>query len=244
MRSRIIMNSPSVRGERLSLPRIGSVKVGYKDEKGFPRSVDYFIPSGKYAGLFAKAYGDKPSTIQIMFPDDDPGKVCRERFEYRDDEGKLVAYGDGEVFSVWDGKEYKELNTEDYPNVMRSVEKRYPNRLFRKNGDGWTIILAINFIVPLVCGIAGVWQFTTHGTASTIPAVRDIFDEILERRGSIKNVLFDLSVEFAKSQKPGDKSRYPVVRLVPNESEENVQKIKQAYKSLGFNQPKLNELKE
>lgn len=229
---RIKINKPAAERNHLVLPRVGFIKVGFKNEKGFPQSVDYFIPAGKYAGLFTKAYGEKPQTIQIVFPDDDPSKVCCERYEYRDDEGRLLATGDGETFQVWNGKEYQILTTAEYPNLMHSIEIRYPNRLYNRTGEGWQIILTLNFIIPCVRGIAGVWQFSTKGTASTIPQIRDVFDEMLENKGYCKGIIFDLNVQYAKSQKPGDKSRYPVVSLIPNESEENVLKVKQAYKPI------------
>jgi hypothetical protein len=41
-------------------------------------------------------------------------------------------------------------------------------------------------------------------------------------------VVFDLSVVMHRSNKPGDSSRYPVVSLVPNESRENLLKVKAA----------------
>lgn len=217
---------------KLVLPRVGTIKIGFKDERGFPRSVDYFIPTGKYASLFTKAYGEKPQTIQVVFPDDDPAKVCNERYEYRDDEGRLLATGDGETFQIWNGKEYQEVSIEQSPNLMKSVEKRHPNKLYQKTGEGWQIILTLNFIIPCVRGIAGVWQFSTKGTASTIPNIRNVFDAMLEMKGYCKGVIFDLSVQYAKSQKPGDKSRYPVVSLVPNESEENIRMIKSAYEPI------------
>lgn len=217
---------PETEVNRLPFPRVGSIKVGMKSDKGYPKSVDYFIPAGKYAGMFTNVYGDKPQTIQIIFPDDDPGKVCNERYEYRDDSGQLVAEGDGEIFKVWDGKNYQNLSTKDYPDLMKSIAKRFPNKLFAKNGDGWKISLTLNFVIPMVKGIAGVWTFTTNGSASTIPAIRSIFDKMLEERGYCKGIVFDLSVKFATTQKPGDKSRYPVVSLIPNESAENIEKIK------------------
>lgn len=231
MKGRII-NRPAAERNHLVLPRVGFVKVGYKDEKGYPRSTDYFIPNGKYAALFTKAYGTKPQTIQIVFPSDDPEQVCCERYEYRDDEGRLIATGDGQTFKCWNGKEYQELSVADYPNLMQSIEKRYPNKQYKRNGEGWNIILTLNFIIPCVRGVAGVWQYTTRGTASTIPNIRDTFDAVLENKGFVKGVLFDMNVQFAKSQKPGDKSRYPVVTIVPNESEENLKKVKEAYKPI------------
>lgn len=227
-----ILKKAGAETTKLVLPRVGTIKIGFKDERGFPRSVDYFIPTGKYASLFTKAYGEKPQTIQVVFPDDDPAKVCNERYEYRDDEGRLLATGDGETFQIWNGKEYQEVSIEQSPNLMKSVEKRHPNKLYQKTGEGWQIILTLNFIIPCVRGIAGVWQFSTKGTASTIPNIRNVFDAMLELKGYCKGVIFDLSVQYAKSQKPGDKSRYPVVSLVPNESEENIRMIKSAYEPI------------
>ena len=227
-----ILKKAGAETTKLVLPRVGTIKIGFKDERGFPRSVDYFIPTGKYASLFTKAYGEKPQTIQVVFPDDDPAKVCNERYEYRDDEGRLLATGDGETFQIWNGKEYQEVSIEQSPNLMKSVEKRHPNKLYQKTGEGWQIILTLNFIIPCVRGIAGVWQFSTKGTASTIPNVRNVFDAMLEMKGYCKGIIFDLSVQYAKSQKPGDKSRYPVVSLIPNESEENIRMIKSAYEPI------------
>lgn len=223
---------PDAEKQRLILPRVGQLKIGKKNANGYPQSVDYFIPVGKYAGLFTQAYGDQPQTIQIVFPDDDPAKVCNERYEYRDDDGRLIASGDGETFQVWDGKKYETLTIEKYPNLMGGISKRYPNKAVKKGGDGWVVVLTLNFIVPLVRGIAGVWQFSTKGTASTIPQVRETFDGMMYERGFVKGVIFDLNVQFATSQKPGDKSRYPVVSLVPNESADNVLKVKTAWKPI------------
>lgn len=83
--------------------------------------------------------------------------------------------------------------------------------------------------MPAVRGVAGVWAFTTKGAASSIPQVRNAFDAVLENRGFVRGIIFDLNVKFATTQKPGDNSRFPVVSLVPNESEENVAIVKQAF---------------
>lgn len=215
---------------RVVLPRVGFIKVGMKNAKGYPQSVDYFVPSGKYAGLFTQAYGDRPQTIQIVFLDDDAEKVCREEYQYRDDAGKLIAWGDGETFNVWDGQKYNELSVKDYPKLMQGVARKYPNRIVRAGGDGWQVTLTLTFIIPLVRGVAGVWQFVTKGAASSIPGIRDTFDAMLSERGFVKGIIWDMNVQFAKSQKPGETSRYPVVSIVPNESEGNVAKVKEAWK--------------
>lgn len=233
MKGRIIRHD--AQQSRLALPRVGQIKIGVKNANGYPQSVDYFIPAGKYAGLFTQAYGEKPQTIQIVFPEDDPANVCNERYEYRDDSGKLVASGDGETFRVWDGHKYEELTITQYPNLMAAIAKRYPNRKSRQPGsDGWEVTLTLNFIIPLVRGVAGVWQFITKGAASTVPQIRETFDYMLDERGFCKGIIFDLNVQFATTQKPGSKSRFPVVSLVPNESEENLKKIKENFKPINL----------
>lgn len=234
MKGRITRAANDVR--RVVLPRVGFVKVGLKEigrnGKEYPRSVDYFIPTGKYAGLFTQAYGERPQTIQIVFPDDDPAKVCNEMYEYRDDAGRLIAYGDGETFNVWDGRQYCQYSTKEHPNIMAGVASKHQNRLVRSGGDGWVVTLTMTFIIPMVRGIAGVWQFVTKGSASTIPNIRDTFDAMLQERGFVKGIIWDMSVRFAVSQKPGNRSCYPVVTIVPNESEGNLRKIKDAFKPI------------
>lgn len=234
MKGRININRPTTGIQRVGLPRVGFIKVGYKEKaangKEYPKSVNYFIPTGKYAGLFTKAYGEKPQTIQIVFPDDAPEKVCNEMYEYRDDDGRRIAYGDGETFFVWNGKQYWQYSTKDYPNLMAGVAEKHPNRAVLNGGDGWIVTLTVTFIIPLVRGVGGVWQFTTKGTASTIPNIRDTFDAILQEKGFVKGVIFDMNVQFAVSRKPGDRSRYPVVTIVPNESEGNLFAVKEAFK--------------
>ena len=213
--------------KRLPFPILGRVACGEKSEKGYPRSLDYFVASGKYAELFKSAYGDKPSTIQIVFPNDDAELCCKEFYELRDTAGKLVSEGDGETFKVWSDKTkaYITLSIEQYPNLMEMIACKYPK-------CEWKITLTLNFIIPKVRGIMGLWSFSTKGSASTIPQVRDTFDAMLEQNGHASGVIFDLSVKMHKSNKPNDSSRYPVVSLVPNESEENLRMVKECKKPL------------
>lgn len=223
MAGRILTNKQE---NRLPFPIIGKVKCGIKSDRGFPMSVDYFVPKGKYEALFKEAYGEKPSTIQIVFPSDDAELVCREEYMLRDTAGKLVATGDGEHFRTWSEKKgmYIDLTTAEQPDLMEKLANHYKVE--------WKITLTLNFILPLVRGVMGCWQFVTKGSASTIPNVRNAFDMMLEKNGKCAGVIFDLSVEMHTSQKPSDKSRYPVVSLVPNESRENLLKIEAAKKPI------------
>lgn len=221
----------NVAEERLSFPIIGKIKVGIKTEKGYPKGVDYFVPSGKYSELFKRVYGDKPNTIQIVFISDDAKESCIERYEYRDDKGKLIAFGDGEIFNVWGGQKYSEISIAKYPDIMEIISEKYPNRKAKNDYKGWDVTLKINFLIPLIRGVIGLWSFETKGYLSSIPNIRNVFDEMLCRRGFVKGIIFDMNVKFVTSQKPYDKSVYPIVSIVPNESEDNVNKLKDSFKN-------------
>ncbi len=210
-------------GPTLELPEIGRLKVGMKTDKGYPTSIDWFRPVGKYADLFTQAYGEKPQTIQIIFPDDRAEKVCVERYEYRDDKGALVARGDGKTFEIWNGKVYAPYSVEQYPDIMQQIAQRNPTK---RGADNWDIVLTLRFIVPAVRGVVGVWQFTTKGAASSIKNIRNSFDGVQMMRGTVTQTVFDLSVQFHKSNKPGENSRYPVVSLVANDT--RIEAIRQA----------------
>ena len=211
----------------LELPEIGRLHIGKKQAgqngREFPVSVDYFIPAGKYAGMFTAALGDKPQTIQVIFPDDSPEKVCNERYEYRDNAGALVARGDGRIFEIWDGKHYAPYSVDEYPDIMAQIEWNNPTK---RGADNWDIVLTLRFIIPAVRGIVGVWQFSTKGKASSVKNIRESFDGVQRMRGTVTQTVFDLSVQFAKSNKPGVNSRYPVVSLVANDT--RIEEIRKA----------------
>lgn len=209
-------------GAQLALPEIGRLHIGMKVKnqygKEYPTSVDYFIPSGKYADMFTTALGNKPNTIAIIFPDDNPEKVCNERFEYRNEKGELVARGDGSVFEIWDGKKYAPYPVDKYPDIMQQVAERNPKKPRNENDNGWDVTLTLRFIIPAVRGVVGVWNLTTKARASSISNLRNSFDAVQAMRGTVTNSVFDLMVHFHKSNKPGQNSRYPVLDLVCNDN--------------------------
>ena len=225
MSGRIINNTEV---KRLPFPIVGRIKAGMKSEKGYPMSLDHFIATGAYSPLFTQAYGENPSTIQIVFPSDDAELVCREEYVLRDNAGKLVSTGDGEDFKVYSEKTkaYKTITVSEQPDIMDMLSNHYKQK--------WLVTLTLNFIIPLVRGIMGCWQFQTKGVASSVPQVRDAFDAMLEQNGHASGVIFDLSVKMHTSQKPNTASKYPVVTLVPNESEENLRMVRDSRKPIAL----------
>jgi len=203
---------------RLNFPKIGSIRCGKKATKNgkeFPVSTDYFVPAGTYAKYFSDVYGEKPTTIQVVFLDDDPSLVCNERFELRNKEGRLVAYGDGLDYMVFDDakEKYLPFSLNDYPEMLE--------RLQIKHGGEWDTVLTLRFLIPAIAGIVGYWELSTKAKASSIPEITAIFDQVLSQKGFVKGILFDLHVKIHVSNKPNSRSRYPVISLVPNHSKEN-----------------------
>lgn len=212
---------------RMGFPKIGNVRCGMKVNRGgkeIPTSVDYFIASGKYAKFFSDVYGDKPQTLQVVFLEDDPRLVCDERLELRDSSGKLVAYGDGIEFMVFEAAtdKYGPYSIEKYPDMLEKLEA--------KNKSEWKTTLTLRFLLPKIAGIIGYWELSTGGKASSIPEITQIFDRVLEQKGFVRGILFDLHVHIHVSNKPGSKSRYPVLTLVPNHSSENKKLITNHFK--------------
>lgn len=216
MRARIIHKEPG-NPEAIGLPRVGKIKVGIKNDKGLPESVDYFVSTGPYADHFNREY-DQPKRITICFLSDDPMQSCIEQLVYYDSHGKVAARGDGETFEVWNmAKEKREtITTAERPDIMAEIEKLYPSKY------GWVTELTLRFLIPKIRSVVGYWQFVTKGKESSIPQIREAFDSVLKIVGKVKMVPFDLLVEFAKSTNPGQSRRYPVVSLVPNADKANM----------------------
>lgn len=206
------------------IPRLGWVKIGAKNEKGYPVSLDHFIASGKYSEAFSREIG-RTNKLEITFMSDDPAISCLEQYEYYDSEGRLFADGNGETFRVWDQRKekYSTYQIEKWPSLMQDVER------VSRSQTGWNITLTLNFVVLKLNKIMGYWSFKTKGEVSSIKNIRESFDYFLNKKGTVVGVPFDLTVEMVKSNKPGVRSRYPVVNLIANAMD---------YESIEFINPK------
>lgn len=203
------------------LPVVGKIKVGKKNDKGHPMSVDYFIATGDYLKQFAETYGDKPTSIKIVFVSDDLEQVCNEFYECRDNQGRLTGKGDGEKYYLFDknvGKlgSYVEQDMGEDGTPQRDEAKK---RVL--SAGKWKHTLRLRFILPEVKGIYGQWELQTFGMSSSIPSIIASFDGVRALTNTITRIPFDLNVKKVKSNKPGVTSVYPVISLVPNLSMES-----------------------
>lgn len=215
-----------------TLPEIGKIKIGEKamsaGGKEYPKSLDYFRPTGNFANEFTNVYGDKPTRLSVCFISDSLSEVCNERYESWV-KGKRWGWGDGTTFTIWDAAADggKGAYIGDVPAADTRVKALK-----------WDIMLTLRFVLLELKGIMGYWTFQTKAKATTIPSVVKAFDFVSERAGTIKGFPFNLIVERKTGYNPGEAKSYPVVTLVPNFSEDAIVMVNQ-YLEAGGNINKL-----
>lgn len=199
-----------------TLPLIGKIKVGEKavsaNGKEYPKSLDYFRPTGKYTKQFYEAFGEKPDKIGIVFVTDDINEACSQYFACWTD-GKKHGTGDGELFRIWD---------KDAGKYIEGVGKDDP----RVRALKWEEYTTLKFVIPAIPSVLGYWEFTTKGKRSSIPGIIQAFDFVKDKVGTVVALPFDLTVSKATGRTPGAATSYPVVQLVLNAGEENMTAIK------------------
>ncbi len=209
-----------------TLPEIGRIKVGMKTERGLPTSLDYFRASGDFATRFHNLFGAKPTELKVAFVSNNIEEVCNEQFEAWD-KGKRLGWGDGSVFTVWDGTAGK------YIDGLSSNDPRVKaiRKLFART-------LTLRFVLLEMKGILGYWTFSTKAKETTIPSIVQAFDMVMARSGSIIGFPFSLMVKKVQSYTPGMAKNYPIVQLIPNFTEETIEAVR-AYVESGADLSRL-----
>jgi len=209
------MNNRIVNRDTSKISIIGRLKIGEKDAvKGYPKSVDYFIPTGKFSDNFTEQYGKKPNKILIFFPSQD---VLIQQY---------VLYCDGKRFGVSDGLTVDVIRDGEHEiTVCNSHEdailfmNNYAEKLNRKQKSKpeWKLTVSIKFLLAELRNIMGLWQFETAGKASMVDQITNSFDNACNMFGTIIGVPFWLSVEKIKhlSAKDNNAKIFPVVTLSP-----------------------------
>ncbi len=212
------------------LPIVGRIKTGMKgmNDKGveMPKSLDYFIASSEnpeYIKDFNEIYGKKPTKLSITFLSDDDKVSCNERYELRTGK-KLFAHGDGREFYVYnpdvDGMVLEVA--EDTETKMADIAKR-------SKGDGnWQQRLVLRFALLKMGHILGAWEYSTGGAKSSIREIIASYDLVKSITGDrVRGIPFDLTVKKVVSQKPGAKHSYPVVSLIANIGQDNLDRVRE-----------------
>jgi hypothetical protein len=177
--------------DRRRLPRIGKIRLGYRDEKGVPHALDHFCvrednsTSRSAAEAFLEVYKTEPRELDIMLPTDDVEDWCDPYYRMFSQSWKAVCRGDGEVAEAkWDPNQdgprpegvdsgtWANKHTQAWvPRAIPCLAERCP----MQEGDRPQCRLSLNFffLLPKVRGI-GAWQLDTR----SIHGVRALLDSV------------------------------------------------------------------
>ncbi|MBV6342345.1 hypothetical protein [Candidatus Magnetobacterium casense] len=213
---------------------IGHVKVGMvtknAEGKEFPKSLDYFhIDSGTTDPLYAqnvlKALGTvKPRTLHIVFVSDDDNINCDERYELIVKK-RIYAYGDGETFFERGEKDdgFKMYPVDQFPKIKDDILAR--GKKLQANAE-WSEVLRLRFLILEYRDVVALWQFTTHGSASSIKEIVSNYEMVKKMTGGrVRGIPFDMNVKMVKSGKVGASHKFPVVSIMANLSYDNLNKL-------------------
>lgn len=213
----------TVFGAKSGLPEIGRLSIGADMEgRKFPGSIDYFrvrTMNRVIESQMHQKYGNEPKTLPIFFNTNLIENHCIERLELRDNAGKLLAYGDGENFKVWNDtkKGYVSTDIHKRPEIVAQCLE------FARTGItspekraliDWKHTLDLRFCIKEV-GAMGFWQLSTKAAKTTIPALRGLIDQCFEIFGFFAFMPFYLTVKMVESNTPGITRKYPVVDIIP-----------------------------
>lgn len=207
----------------------GKIKIGMKNEKGYPMSLDYFLchtQDVEYKRMFENAFGEKPKKLKICFFSDDINQSCSNRYELLDSSGHLAIFGDGETYHIANEKGYTPYKLEQMLKKYATIEEfEQAQKIKHKSVKGFEQVLILRFFLPEMKGVLAGWELRTKAEKSSISQIVSHFDMIQKMAGTVIKVPFDLSVTKVKSHRAGAKNQYPVLKLVCNISFENVEKI-------------------
>lgn len=191
-------------------PRIGKLKIGIKTDQDYPKSIDYFRATGKYAAMFHDIFGEKPNEIDIVFPpfknEDD---ILSHYYRYYKASG-LYCMGDGETAHRANDK-----------GIME--ERECPCEHLDSNGK-CSESLRLTFMVPKI-PVIGVWQLTTRSANTRLNTFSSLH-LIRAFSGTIAGIPMSMSVAFEKVNIAGNPNKFPVITITPKVTPEQILQIK------------------
>lgn len=219
--------------QRLGLNKMGSLRTGMRQKtaggKEYPMKLDHFIADGKYAPKFLEAYPEKTSTVHLVFPHIDEELVCLQEIEFRSGQ-TLVGRSNGYEYEIWSKTQNRFVHYEAHPDdeeALGNIERwkgQWPGLVVRET-------LTLRFVLVKVRGILGYWQLATHGSKSSIPNLVGVFDQVKAlcqgRKELFTKIPFELHLSQERSQLPGDVRIFNVLTLVPNITNESLERAAQ-----------------
>ncbi|MGI9863068.1 hypothetical protein SDD30_16960 [Moorella naiadis] len=125
--------------DSVRIPRLGTIALGVKDEKGVPKAVDYFVVPPEVQ----EVYGPQPRELDIVLPSEDIESIFPAYLKRYGNQYGLICRGDGEYASVNEtyaktsGTEYG-LKVENGVIVDMATGEVVP--VEKSGGQGWVQI--------------------------------------------------------------------------------------------------------
>lgn len=164
--------------DTVRFPRLGEIRLGEKDENGYPKALDYFVVPPEVQ----EVYGPEPRELDIMFPHEDLEVVMPAALKRYGEQWGLICRGDGEIATL--SSLYARKNPQEYQ--LRFEQGRFigPDGealpvLPGEDGRGWVQIrcpyrncphyqrqhcrevVLLNVLLPKVPGVLGVYTLAT-----------------------------------------------------------------------------------
>lgn len=223
-------NSPRDLNEN-SLPVVGKIKVGAKDDRGFPVSLPYFRATGRHSEIFHTLLGEKPTSLVITFLRNDP---VIHRWELvvsvptkgarlmgmslppgEDDQGVF------QEFRIWNGKEWIHTKVrsqhQETQLLSAALDHWRPQASQKTQRDlRWKKKIYIHFMIPKLKQILGEWSFETTAKTSTENILGPIRTALKGSGGRLSLVPFEMSVNYhTKFEASTHNQSFPIVSLNP-----------------------------
>ena len=183
--------------DKVRFPRLGKIKIGEKTEKGYPRSLDYFLCPDEVK----KVYGDEPKELDILFPVDSLDAIFPQYLKWYGKGSGLKCWGDGETAHRFN----KETNDIEEIECLFEECPEYESKNCKKLAN-------LNFMLPKVQGL-GIYQLATSSMNSilNINSTLALISGITG--GKISMIPFKLVVSREEAQVEGKKLTISVLNL-------------------------------
>ena len=197
---------------RRRLPRLGKIHLGYKKMsqktgKAYPVATDYFVcPDG-----VMEVYGDKPKSLQIIFPSDDPDRFAPQFYKvYSETRGK-TCQGDGVKANQLVDKATGQLATRNSKDVewreVPCLGQKCPHYQAKKCRP----VMNLQFLLPDCPGL-GVYQLDTSSINSIIN-INSAVELISGIAGQVSMIPLELAIEPQEVSPDGKKKTVHVLNL-------------------------------
>ncbi len=206
------------------LPRLGKIRLGIKkvaaSGKEYPAEVDYFILSPetpselenkKLVEEFTKLYGDKPKSINIMFPVSSPEVYFPQFYKRYGSGSALKCKGDGETAACGTVEFAKGLEIIGQDEMGLTRVKCKGKECIYYVSKECTEVGVLQILLPEVPG-AGVWQIST-GSYNSIVNLNSCIDYITAVCGRAHMIPLTLERRMQEIPHEGKKTKHYILHI-------------------------------